>query len=104
MDAFLLGMTPVGLRCWDASRLVDFLETQEPVDRERIGVTGLSGEAVTNETLPEVSVRATAPRIPETGGASFVVRLNAALVHRGARARAHAQRVATLVTGRQARA
>ena len=43
MDAFLIGMTPVGLRSWDASRLVDFLETQAPVDASRIGVTGLSG-------------------------------------------------------------
>ncbi len=42
MDAFLLGMTPVGLRCRDASRLVDFPETQEPVDRKWIGVAGLS--------------------------------------------------------------
>ena len=43
MDAFLLGATPVGLRCWDASRLVDFLETEDRVDTRRIGVTGLSG-------------------------------------------------------------
>lgn len=47
MDAFLLGMTPVGLRCWDASRLLDFLETQELVDRSRIGVAGLSGGGTT---------------------------------------------------------
>ncbi len=43
MDALLIGMTPVGLRSWDASRLVDFLETQEQVDASRIGVAGLSG-------------------------------------------------------------
>ena len=43
MDALLTGMTPVGLRCWDASRLVDFLQTQEYVDAARIGVAGLSG-------------------------------------------------------------
>ena len=47
MDAFLLGITPVGLRCWDASRLLDFLETQELVDRTRIGVAGLSGGGTT---------------------------------------------------------
>ncbi len=47
MDAFLLGMTPVGLRCWDASRLLDFLQTQEQVDRSRIGVAGLSGGGTT---------------------------------------------------------
>ena len=33
----------VGLRAWDASRLIDFLETQELVDASRIGVAGLSG-------------------------------------------------------------
>jgi cephalosporin-C deacetylase-like acetyl esterase len=36
-------MTPVGLRCWDAARLIDFAETQRPVDASRIGVAGLSG-------------------------------------------------------------
>jgi dienelactone hydrolase len=43
MDAFLLGMTPIGLRAWDASRLLDFLETQKVVDATRFGVAGLSG-------------------------------------------------------------
>jgi dienelactone hydrolase len=43
MDTFLIGMTPVGLRCWDASRLLDFLETQDVVDATRLGVAGLSG-------------------------------------------------------------
>ena len=56
-DAFLLGMTPVGQRCWDASRLVDFLETQEPVDRERIGVAGLSGGGTTGLFLTALEPR-----------------------------------------------
>ena len=43
MNSFLSGMTPVGLRCWDASRLVDFLRTRKTVDPARIGVAGLSG-------------------------------------------------------------
>ncbi len=43
MSTFMIGMTPMGLRCWDASRLIDFLETQPEVDSERIGVGGLSG-------------------------------------------------------------
>lgn len=43
MDACLMGQTPVGLRCWDASRLLDFLQTQEYVEPGRIGVAGLSG-------------------------------------------------------------
>ncbi len=43
MNSFLSGMTPIGLRCWDASRLGDFLQTQETVDPMRIGVAVLSG-------------------------------------------------------------
>ena len=43
MNSFLTGMTPVGLRGWDASRLVDYLRTLEAVDSSRIGVAGLSG-------------------------------------------------------------
>lgn len=43
LNSFLSGMTPVGLRCWDVSRLVDFLQTLEIVDPLRIGVAGLSG-------------------------------------------------------------
>lgn len=43
LNTFLTGMTPIGLRCWDASRLVDFLQTQECVDQSRLGVAGLSG-------------------------------------------------------------
>ena len=43
LNSFLTGMTPVGLRCWDASRLIDFLQTQPCVDSTRIGAAGLSG-------------------------------------------------------------
>lgn len=43
LNCFLSGMTPIGLRCWDASRLVDFLEIQDCVDSSHIGVAGLSG-------------------------------------------------------------
>ena len=43
MDALFVGMTPIGQRCWDASRLLDFLQTQDVVDSDRIGVAGLSG-------------------------------------------------------------
>ena len=43
MDCFLIGMTPAGLRCWDASRLIDFLKAQDKVDASQIGVAGLSG-------------------------------------------------------------
>jgi len=43
LNSFLVGMSPVGLRCWDASRLIDFLQTQECVDSTQVGVAGLSG-------------------------------------------------------------
>ena len=46
-DAFLIGMTPVGLRTWDASRCLDFLQTRDEVDADRIGVAGLSGGGTT---------------------------------------------------------
>jgi len=37
------GQAPIGLFTWDLMRLVDFLETQPDVDRERIGCAGMSG-------------------------------------------------------------
>lgn len=43
LNAFLMGMTPLGLRCWDASRALDYLAGRPEVDRRRIGVAGLSG-------------------------------------------------------------
>jgi len=52
MNTFLLGMTPMGLRCWDAMRLIDFLETQEMVDSARIGAAGLSGGGTLTMYLP----------------------------------------------------
>ncbi|MCP4639726.1 MAG: prolyl oligopeptidase family serine peptidase [bacterium] len=47
MDSFLIGMTPVGLRCWDAMRCLDFLEGRDEVDADRIGAAGLSGGGTT---------------------------------------------------------
>ncbi|MBN1345923.1 MAG: acetylxylan esterase [Phycisphaerae bacterium] len=57
MDAFLMGMTPMGLRCWDAMRLVDFLQKQKEVDAERIGVAGLSGGGTLSLYLPVLDKR-----------------------------------------------
>jgi len=47
IDSFLIGMTPVGLRVWDAMRAVDFLQTLDAVDGDRIGAAGLSGGGTT---------------------------------------------------------
>lgn len=47
MDGFLTGTTPVGMRVWDGSRCIDFLEAQPEVDASRIGAAGLSGGGTT---------------------------------------------------------
>ena len=47
IDSFLIGMAPVGLRVWDAMRMVDFLQTQPDVDGGRIATAGLSGGGTT---------------------------------------------------------
>jgi dienelactone hydrolase len=48
MDSFLTGRTAVGLRVWDAMRVLDFLRTRKEVDAERIGAAGLSGGGTTS--------------------------------------------------------
>ncbi|MGY8690614.1 MAG: alpha/beta hydrolase family protein, partial [Verrucomicrobiales bacterium] len=57
MNAFLLGMTPQGLRCWDAMRVTDFLSEQDEVDGERIAVAGLSGGGTLATYLPVLDNR-----------------------------------------------
>lgn len=57
MNALMLGMTATGLRCWDASRLVDFLLTQPEVDPDRIGAAGLSGGGTLTTYLPILDER-----------------------------------------------
>lgn len=57
MDTFLMGMTPMGLRCWDAMRLIDFLQEQPQVDPDRIGVGGLSGGGTLSLYLPVLDDR-----------------------------------------------
>ncbi|MGC9523782.1 MAG: hypothetical protein ACP5HG_18165, partial [Anaerolineae bacterium] len=44
IDAFLIGMTAVELRTWDALRLIDFLETRPLADSDRISVANLSAD------------------------------------------------------------
>jgi dienelactone hydrolase len=38
-----LGYTPAGVECWNGIRAIDYLCSRSEVDRERIGVTGISG-------------------------------------------------------------
>ncbi|MEW4565491.1 alpha/beta hydrolase family protein [Bremerella sp. JC770] len=57
MNAFLMGMTPQGIRCWDAMRVIDFLQTRSEVDPERIGVAGLSGGGTLAMYLPILEPR-----------------------------------------------
>ena len=57
MNSLLLGMSPANLRCWDAMRVIDFLETQKVVDATRIGVGGLSGGGTLSLYLPILDER-----------------------------------------------
>jgi len=45
-DWFSRGYTPAGTEVWNAMRALDYLESRPDVDRERMGVTGLSGGGV----------------------------------------------------------
>ncbi|MCI0718691.1 MAG: acetylxylan esterase [Acidobacteria bacterium] len=38
-----LGYTPIGVEVWNAMRALDYLETRTEVDKQRIGMTGISG-------------------------------------------------------------
>lgn len=58
MDSLLLGMTPQGLRCWDAMRVIDFLQSRsDEVDAEKIGIAGLSGGGTLAMYLPVLDDR-----------------------------------------------
>ncbi len=37
------GYTPAGVEVWNATRAIDYLETRDEVDANRIGITGISG-------------------------------------------------------------
>ncbi len=41
-----LGYTPAGVEVWSAIRALDYLETRPEVDRDHLGVTGISGGGV----------------------------------------------------------
>ncbi len=57
MNSFLHGMTPQGLRCWDAMRVIDFLQSQKNVDPTRLAVAGLSGGGTLSMYLPVLEAR-----------------------------------------------
>ncbi|MFI4874651.1 MAG: alpha/beta hydrolase [Blastopirellula sp. JB062] len=57
MNALLMGMTPQGIRCSDAMRVIDFLQTREEVDPNKIGVAGLSGGGTLAMYLPILDQR-----------------------------------------------
>ncbi len=51
------GYTPAGTEVWNAMRALDYLETRDDVDAERMGVTGLSGGGVISWCLGAADTR-----------------------------------------------
>ena len=43
----MLGKTTIGRRVWDAIKTIDYLETRNDVDKDRIGMMGISGGGTT---------------------------------------------------------
>ncbi len=78
MTSLLLGMSPQGLRCWDAMRVIDFLQTQPEVDGEQIGVAGLSGGGTLALYLPVLDPRV---KLVMIGGAFSSYRASIYSIH-----------------------
>jgi poly(3-hydroxybutyrate) depolymerase len=55
-----LGYTPAGVEVWNAMRAIDYLETRREVDRQRIGMTGVSGGGATTWFTAAVDERVAA--------------------------------------------
>ncbi len=51
------GYTPAGTEVWNAMRALDYLESRDDVDAERMGVTGLSGGGVISWCLGAADTR-----------------------------------------------
>ncbi|NUQ62525.1 MAG: acetylxylan esterase [Pirellulales bacterium] len=68
------GYTPAGTEVWNAMRALDYLETRPDVDRERMGVTGLSGGGVISWCLgaADERVKVVVP-VCQTGSIEHVV-------------------------------
>lgn len=67
------GYTPAGTEVWNAMRALDYLESREDVDAERMGVTGLSGGGVISWCLgaADERVKVVAP-VCQTGSVEHV--------------------------------
>lgn len=52
-----LGYTPAGVEVWNGMRALDWLQTREEVDRNRLGVTGTSGGGVISWFLAALDER-----------------------------------------------
>ena len=68
------GYTPAGTEVWNAMRALDYLETRDDVDSERMGVTGLSGGGVISWCLgaADERVKVVVP-VCQTGSIESVV-------------------------------
>jgi len=68
------GYTPVGTEVWNAMRALDYLETRDDVDSERMGATGLSGGGVVSWCLgaADERVKVVVP-VCQTGSTEHVV-------------------------------
>jgi dienelactone hydrolase len=68
------GYTPVGTEVWNAMRALDYLETRDDVDPERMGATGLSGGGVVSWCLgaADERVKVVVP-VCQTGSTEHVV-------------------------------
>jgi dienelactone hydrolase len=47
MNGLMLGRTTIGMRVWDAMRVLDYLRSRKEVDPKRIGCMGISGGGTT---------------------------------------------------------
>jgi dienelactone hydrolase len=68
------GYTPAGTEVWNAMRALDYLETRPDVDKDRMGVTGLSGGGVISWCLgaADERVKVVVP-VCQTGSIEHVV-------------------------------
>ena len=64
------GYTPAGVECWNGIRAIDLLAARADVDRERIGVTGISGGGATTFWIAAADERVRAA-VPVSGMADL---------------------------------